>query len=144
MLTPMKTVEKMILGDCQRRTKAISNIFCIAGELCVTKARNEGSYKDRTGNLRSSIGYTVTDNGKVIKKGGLQTVGSGSQGATEGSRFMQELINQNKKGIVLIVCAGMNYSLRVEAKGYDVLASSELFADQLSNQMLNSLGFKIR
>ena len=144
ILTPQRQVEQMILTAAERRVKTIINVFCIAGESCITKARNEGSYQDQTGNLRSSIGYVVLNNGRIVQRGESQQIGGGGDlGVKECNEFMQSLVRENRTGIVLIVSAGMNYAINVEAKGYDVLTSSELYAEQLSTQMLSNLGFKV-
>ncbi len=35
------------------------------GETFINNARNNGDYKDQTGNLRSSIGYYIVFNGQI-------------------------------------------------------------------------------
>ena len=40
--------------------------FVYVGEACLSEARLNGNYIDRTGNLRNSIGYAVLFNGEVI------------------------------------------------------------------------------
>ena len=42
------------------------------------------------------------------------------------------------KGLVLIVVAGMNYAAYVEAKGYNVLSSAELMAENILKQLYGS------
>ena len=57
---------------------------------------------------------------------------------------MQSRIKKaRKKGIVLIVTAGMNYAEYVEARGYNVLSSAELKAEPLIKSLLTQLGFKV-
>ena len=145
MITPVKNVEQMILADVQRREQAIIATYCYIGEYCVKVARDGGTYKDRTGNLRSSIGYVVLNNSIVVKQGSFEQIKSGNEGVKEGNKFLQKLKKKSeyRNGIVFIMSAGMNYSAKVEAKGYDVLTLSELQAKELANQMLSDLGFKI-
>ena len=52
------------------------------GEECVRVARQNGSYNDITGNLRSSIGYVVLYDGKPVVYGASKQY-SGSQGNGE-------------------------------------------------------------
>jgi hypothetical protein len=77
-----------------------------------------GDYLDQTGNLRSSIGYFIAKDGVIIK----------GQGTSESRSFASSIIRQYNSGFSLIVVAGMEYAVYVEAKGYNVISSSELFA----------------
>ena len=52
------------------------------------------------------------------------------------------MISQNPAGIVLIVVAGMDYAAYVEAKGLNVLDTSEIMAKKLVRRTLKRLGFK--
>lgn len=112
---------------------AIISRLQFVGETALTYARDNGAYKDRTGNLRSSIGYVILENGTQIK--------SSFPGAqSEGKRKAKDVIDQNKsnfsRGFVLIVVAGMEYAASVESLGYDVLtASSQIAADELKRAM---------
>ena len=92
------------------------------GENFVRDARIKGNYKDHTGNLRSSIGYGVYNNGKQVK---LSVTASENDNNGDGVKTAVKVIEKNvlKKGIVLIVVAGMEYAYAVESKGYDVLTA---------------------
>ena len=116
--------------------------FRYVGEACLNAGRNTDSYHDRTGNLRSSIGYVIIRNGHVITKNGFKKVLNGAQGPVEGDNFIQQLAGKFTNGIYLVVVAGMNYASYVEDKGYDVLDSSEKLAEQLVPAILTKLGFK--
>lgn len=51
------------------QSKAENKILVLlqaGGEKFIDIARRNGSYKDQTGNLRSSIGYIIAKNGEVI------------------------------------------------------------------------------
>lgn len=109
------------------------------GEKCVKQAREFGSYKDQTGNLRSSIGYAIVKDGQVVLGGGFTRTKKGSGGVKEGQKVAEDIISQFPRGIVLIVVAGMNYAAYVEAKGYDVLTSSEMLAEREVPKMLEKL-----
>lgn len=109
--------------------KAATQKFIEIGERCITEARDNGSYTDRTGHLRSSVGYVVLLDGMVQSQGNI-------------NKHNQELIEKIKakypKGLVLIVVAGKNYAAYVEAKGYNVLSSAELMAGNILKQLYGS------
>lgn len=90
------------------------------GELFVNKARTSGNYKDRTGNLRSSIGYLILKDGKVIDK----NFAGNEKGRTSAREAANEVAGQYPNGFVLIGVAGMKYAAAVESKGYDVITGS--------------------
>ncbi len=112
------------------------------GERCVIEARTSANFTDRTGNLRSSIGYVVVMDGEVQHKGRFEAVKNGSAGAAEGAKFIAQVVAEFPKGIVLIVAAGMKYAAYVAAKGYNVTDSAELLAQRLVPRILTQLGLK--
>ena len=115
------------------------------GEMCVKQARESAppySYLDQTGNLRSSIGYMVFKEGVAIHEIFEQV-----KGGTEGVKTAQAVarkIGGSSKGLTLVVVAGMNYAVYVEAKGFDVLASAEHLAEKELPRMLAELKENIR
>lgn len=94
------------------------------GEQFVTDARLSGTYKDRTGNLRSSIGYVILKNGEQYSEGGFVQIKTGVQGTSVGKSILNEAMLKFPKGYVLIVVAGMSYAAAVESRGRDVLTGS--------------------
>lgn len=102
------------------------------GEQCVVKIKGrsqEESWFDRTGNLRTSIGYAVADHGRSVIESAFEQVKNGTKGAQEGKALLNELTKLYSDTYALIVVAGMNYAERVEAiESKDVLASTELWA----------------
>lgn len=114
------------------------------GEECVRIARENGSYNDITGNLRSSIGYIVMDNGNIVQKGASKqysgTKGNGEQGAAAAESIFTQMQAKFPWGVVLVVVAGMNYAAYVESIHHkDVLTSAELLMEQLAKQRLSDL-----
>lgn len=114
------------------------------GEECIRIARENGSYNDITGNLRSSIGYVVLVDGKPVIQGKPKQYkgkkGNGSDGAPAADALLKKLQAKFPWGVVLIVCAGMNYAAYVEAIHHkDVLTSAELRAEQLAKKLLKGL-----
>lgn len=114
------------------------------GEECVRIARQNGSYNDITGNLRSSIGYVVLYDGNPVVYGSSKqysgSQGNGDQGAAAAEILLNSLRAKFHWGVVLIVCAGMKYAAYVENIHHkDVLTSAELKAESLANKLLKGL-----
>lgn len=141
-LTPTTEIDRYITGCVEAIKKALVYNLCAVGEQVLNAARLTNSYKDQTGNLRSSIGYVVAVDGEIAQMSSFDTVKEGREGSRGGKEYAMQLVRDFPNGIVLIVVAGMNYASYVSAKGYDVLDSSELLADKLVSQMLQQLGFK--
>lgn len=142
---PIRVVGDYLTTEANVKLQVIANVFCYVGEQCIIEARNGGTYTDQSGNLRSSIGYAVLLNGQVIQSDCVDKIKNGDEGVSEGQKYLQSRIKKaSKKGIVLIVTAGMNYAEYVEAKKYIVLSSAELKAPVLVKQLLTSLGFKCK
>lgn len=140
--TPMKEIEAYTEQQIERIEQAAIRTLAYCGEVCLNVARSTNSYKDQTGNLRSSIGYVVAVDGRIISRSDFQTVKTGEQGTKNGEKFAKEIVRRFPKGICLVVVAGMEYAVHVKNRGYDVLDSSELTADRIVPQMLKQLGFK--
>jgi hypothetical protein len=102
------------------------------GEQCEARIKDrsaEESWIDRTGNLRSSIGYGVYAKGKKYIESAFDAVFSGSFGSSQGKRYLDSLSSMYANVYALVVVAGMSYADYVEAiEGKDVLASTELWA----------------
>lgn len=124
-----------------------------AGEEAVVKAVTKGWYQNITGNLRSSIGYVIGYDGKVIKEGGFHKVqgrgenyqhvtfttrqgkdvdfwargkfGDGSEGSRKGLELARSIVSKTK-GYSFVIVAGMEYASYVNSKGYDVMDSAKL------------------
>jgi hypothetical protein len=90
------------------------------GEEFINKARIYGEYTDRTGNLRSSIGYVLVHNGNILNQNVQGLTQEGKAAAEE----QVKLLSERYKGLVLIGFAGMEYAAAVEAKGFDVITQS--------------------
>jgi len=87
-VTPLSDINGYLEDQLKKQKKKFVLLLTKVGEECVNVARNlnpsEGSYTDQTGNLRSSIGYVVIDDGVIIRKGGFQQVHTGSEGVMKG------------------------------------------------------------
>ncbi len=125
----------------------MTNGLSFLGGQCVKKIRersNDESWIDRSGNLRTSIGYGVSDHGKKVVESAFKQVLQGTQGAQDGKALLEELTKQYADTYALIVVAGMNYADRVEAmESKDVLASTELWAKNKLDDFVKRIVKKI-
>ena len=130
-----------VIKQQQNAKEAAITALNYVGLECINEARQNGKYTDQSGNLRSSINYVVLDDGVAIRKGDFKMV---KNTATEAKQKSEELIAKlsatYKTGLVLVVVAGMDYAVYVEARGYNVLNSAETLAKKLVPQMLKELG----
>lgn len=119
------------------------------GEMCVSYARNvppETGFHDRTGNLRSSIGYMVFVDGVAVHQSPFEQVqpnvkvsdGIQYNGSKTGEDFCRQ-IGEQTTGICLVCVAGMHYAQYVESKGRDVLTGAEHLAEKELPRMLEKL-----
>ena len=143
-LTPifsMAQVESFIGRFTEEAEDKMLETLKYTGEYFVKLARENGAYNDVTGNLRSSIGYVVIQDGDIIQ-GNFENTGSGpdgEKGVREAKRLAQELALTHNKGLVLIGLAGMDYALKVEqVHGKDVIASSQAAAEQMLKTILKA------
>lgn len=138
-----KLRDKLELGRGKFIDLLVKNM-CYIGETCIKIAREQGDYNDITGNLRSSIGYIVLSNGTVkqygapVQKSGK--VGDGSAGVAAGNELLEKLKTEYPYGVVLILCAGMEYAAFVEnVRGKHVLIDAELEAQRLIDKLLGKM-----
>ena len=143
-LTPKEEIERYVDEQVSRLRQVLLRNLAYIGEQCLNAARQTDSYKDQTGNLRSSIGYVIVEDGRVVQASDFSPSDKGTDKATgqaTGKAYANELAARFPSGLTLLIVAGMNYAAYVSAKGYDVLDSSELKADLLTEKLLKQLGF---
>ncbi len=88
------------------------------GEVYASTAKEKGSYKDQTGNLRNANGYGIKENGSLTDI---------SSGRSETERGIK---GQSVKAEIELICGnGMDYASHVQRKGYDVTDSAQLAAE---------------
>ncbi len=141
-ITPDAEIDAYIANQIEIIINETIRRFQEVGERCLNAAKENGNYTDRSKNLRSSVGYVISVDGKIVYQSSFEVMGTDPTGAKSGIQFAKEIVRQFPEGIVLIVVAGMNYAQYVSAKGYDVIDSAELLADRLVPQILKQLGFK--
>lgn len=113
--------------------KEIVDALSYLGLECVTKIRDrsaEASWYDQSGNLRSSVGFAVYNNGKIAIESGFKQVLNGKDGVEAGKKAIIELATKYANSqFALVILAGMEYAEYVEAMdNKDVLALTELWA----------------
>lgn len=134
MTTPMAEVSRIMKEIQAIMRDEMMQSLSFLGEQCVARIRDrsfEESWIDHTGNLRSSIGYSIYDHGRTVIQSAFPVVRQGSEGQSEGKKYVSELAEKYAKVYALVVVAAMSYAEYVEAiDGKDVLASTELWAKQ--------------
>lgn len=140
--TSMADLDAYLNEELEKRVGLIIEAFRRIGEECINVARVKvkalpRDYVDRTGNLRSSIGYAILDDGELVGVPKVVRVTKGGKdGAPIARAYLRELQSEYKEGLVLVVVAGMDYAAYVQAKGYDVLSSAELTMQALIERMV--------
>ena len=88
-----------------------------AGEIFTSSARQNGSYKDQTGNLRNSNGFGIAENGSFTE-------------VHANDAWVKGVKDEDISGdMVLEAGAGEFYASYVQRKGYDVTDSGQLAAE---------------
>lgn len=140
MATPLSEVDRILYKSLEILKDEITKCLVKLGEECIAKIRDrskEESWIDRTGNLRSSIGYAVYDYGIKQIESAFQIVRNGNEGSSEGKKMISQLGSEYSNAYSLVVVAGMNYASYVEAlENKDVLASTELWAKSIVDARL--------
>jgi len=148
-------IDRKIDAFKRKKIKDMFEVLSNIGIKCVNFARKRqplgtklipapgGGFWDRSGNLRSSIGYAVIFDGKVgIEK--YEQVGQGAEGVSAGKSLVDKLAKEFNRGFVLVVTAGMEYAAAVESKKYDVITGSSYEGERWAAFMKEKLGVDIR
>lgn len=126
-LTPMFNLQQMkgaILDFADQMQSSQMEALARIGEEFVNNAKDNGSYEDRTGNLRNSVGYVIALDGEVMDSKFFASGNPQDDTGIKKGMQMAQSISQQYKGLVLIGVAGMEYAAAVERKGYDVITGS--------------------
>ena len=135
-MTPEQQVQSVFETMAKTLADSMRLELSYLGQECVNKARDRGetdSWKDRTGNLRSSIGFAFYQEGEKIVESAFNQVGTDPTGSKTGKRFVEDLARELSSTYALVIVAGMDYAEYVETKR-DVLASAELYARTRINE----------
>lgn len=120
----------------------VIRIFRFAGEKTVNVAKGSTKYKDRTANLRNSIGFVIAKKGQIIDEHFDPSAKGSIPSNLDPLKFGKGLATEVAKGtneLTLIIVAGMRYAVYLEAKSKDVLTSAEQFAKVEVPKLLKQL-----
>lgn len=113
------------------------------GEQFVYNARTSADFTDRTGNLRSSIGYVILKDGKQLYDN-FKQVSGGPDGVDAAKDVIEDAKKNFPTGYVLIGVAGMDYAAAVESKGFDVITTSATIAEESLRKAVQNLANKLK
>lgn len=83
-------------------------------------------YKDQSGNLTSSIGFVLLDNGQILREYGFEpALPTATEGADAGRNYATQLAAEYPRGLGVIIVAGMNYAAYVEARNLGGMTAGE-------------------
>ena len=125
-----RQVQTYIREAVLAQNQAIKNRLIRIGNRYVIDARTKADFTDRTGNLRSSIGFVLMQDGTQVHSN-FETSARGSErekGKLEGFAIANNLAEEYMRGFVLVVVAGMEYAASVESQGKDVITGSSIEA----------------
>ena len=134
--TPKQVIDASMLYGARKIRERILVLFDYAGTEGVNAARLNGSYIDDTGNLRSSVGYSVVEDGKLIKVGEFAQVKDGAEGIEQGQKLAEQIAAEFPKGMTVVLLAGMPYASALSARGYDVIDSGILKTRRLLPELM--------
>lgn len=83
----------------------------------------KANYRNHTWNLRSSLGYVVTYDGKE-KRRYISGMNYGDEAVEAIKKWLDEV---NKSGTSIVFADGMFYASFVSSKGYDVLDTAQSY-----------------
>lgn len=135
-------IRKQMALEIAKIERVIIRNLLYLGEQCRNNAIENKGYMDRTANLKSSIGYIVVANGKVISREFETYAATATKGELTGEALARKIAEGYPTGFALIVVAGMNYAAHVESTGRNVLRSAEVFAEAELPRMLKTLGIR--
>lgn len=149
----IKEIRDYIQREVDKRIYQVIASLQRVGEQVVNEIRTEhiSEWIDRTGNLRSSIGYIISVDGEPFNMSGFAQIDGPDRGTERDPGYNKEdpkeyarsLCKLYPKGIALIVVAGMEYASYVEAmENKTVLAQGEIEARKLVNEMIDHLNKK--
>lgn len=139
--TSMREFDELTRQIVEIIRKEIINTLSYLGEQCNVRIRDRSaseSWIDHTGNLRSSIGYSVFEHGRSVITSTFESVLGGSTGSANGKSYVESLASQFSNVYALVVVAGMSYADYVESiESKDVLASTETWTRSVIDRYMD-------
>lgn len=145
-----KEIARFISSVRDSANKAVLHFLTAVGEYCVGYARDSGLYTDRSGNLRSSVGYIIFKGKEEVSYSGFDSNANNAEpnkrdgltGANQGLEYARSLVSEVSADYSLIFVAGMFYAEYVEKKGYDVLIATEIEAETYAQNLWNQISLQ--
>lgn len=140
----MGEINNYINNVLDAKIQNVIRIMRVVGEDAVNEARSyakERDWRDVTGNLRSSIGYVITLNGRVVGENFARVQGN-QPTLKDGKKIGRDLaidISKALPELAIVVVAGMNYAVAVESRGKNVLTTAELKSKINLPRLLNQI-----
>ena len=138
MTTSTSTLDGFLRRAIKKLQENVLKALSKLGDESIARIRNRSakdSWIDHTGNLRSSIGFAVYEQGSKFMQSTFSQVLGGSDGSAKGKKMINELAKEYSKVYALVVVAGMEYAGEVEAlDSKDVLASTRVWATSIVEQ----------
>ncbi|MGM9777395.1 MAG: hypothetical protein ACI3ZD_03550 [Prevotella sp.] len=140
MVTSMKAIDELFAKAAKIIYKCVVNYLAELGEKCKNRIRDRPgaeSWYDKSGNLRSSIGYAIYSYGMKQIESAFNAVLGGSEGSQKGRQMVADLASKYSDTYALVVVAAMEYADYVESiDSKDVLASTEIYAKSQVNRYM--------
>lgn len=107
------------------RSKYVREQFIQVGKRFAENAWANADFMNHTYDLRSSIGFVVVENGRIVHDE-FRVISTGALGSATGLKVANEAIAEldGDDEFALIGVAGMSYAIYVESKGKDVITGS--------------------
>ena len=119
-----KTISNYILNQSVLIEKALIYYLEVMVAELENHAKESAGYKDRTSNLKSSIGGVVLKDGNPVTFRGFSGT---SEGSKVGENYLNSLLDNYSNGYTVLIVAGMEYASPLENYlGYNVLKKTEL------------------
>lgn len=140
LVTSQKAIDELFAKAAKIIFDRVQYNLNYLGMLCVRRIRDRSgdeSWYDKSGNLRSSIGYAIYSYGRKQIESTFDSVLGSSEGSEKGRKMVKDLASKYSDTYALVVVAAMEYADYVEAiDSKDVLASTEIYAKSEVNRYL--------
>lgn len=149
MTTKASDLQSFLDRAAKRLQQSVLKALTKLGEECVVRIRDRSSKEswiDHTGNLRSSIGYSVFDQGRKFMSSAFPQVLLGTEGTVKGKKMIDSLAKEYSRVYALVVVAAMEYAGEVEAlESKDVLSSTKTWAlSQVEQRVKTAIDATVR
>lgn len=143
---PTNDIEKQLMTYFANIRGALIYAFSEAADDVINNIKLDAGrggfrkYQDQSGNLTSSVGFALVENGVVLHESTFEPImPTAQEGADAGRNYLHQVAAQYPHGISVIVVAGMNYAAYVEAKGLGGMRTGEIALRERIDEILEGL-----